>query len=183
MDLIPPAAELLSTLIGICVALGIGLLVGAERERRKDTSAQRSAAGIRTFAVASLMGAVGLLLGGVELLALAVLVVGAGTMIAYQKSSAQDPGLTTEFALVLTCMLGGLAMRQGLLAAAVGVALALILASRNSMHHFVSTVLTEQELHDTLLFFAVALIAMPRALAMLIVAVMGISAAGYVSMR
>ena len=198
MNLIQPDAELQSTLIGICVALGIGLLIGAERERRKDNSPTRSAAGIRTFAVAALMGAVGLMLGGIELLALAVLVVGAGTMIAYKKSSAQDPGLTTEFALVLTCMLGALAMRNGLLAAGIGVALALILASRSRMHHFVSTVMTEQELHDTLLFFAVALIAMPlvpdrfmgpfdalnpRALTTLIVAVMAVSAAGYVGMR
>lgn len=71
MDLTLPALQLQPTLIGISVALGIGLLVGAERERRKDSSPERSAAGIRTFAVASLMGAVGLLLGGVELLALA----------------------------------------------------------------------------------------------------------------
>ncbi len=82
MNLIQPDAELRSTLIGICVALGIGLLIGAERERRKDNSPARSAAGIRTFAVAALMGAVGLMLGGIELLALSVLVVGAGTMIA-----------------------------------------------------------------------------------------------------
>ncbi len=198
MNLIPATAELHSTLIGICVALGIGLLIGTERERRKDNSPARSAAGIRTFAVAALMGAVGLMLGGIELLALAVLVVGAGAMIAYQKSPAQDPGLTTEFALVLTCMLGGMAMRNGLLAASVGVALALILAGRSRMHHFVSTVLTEQELHDTLLFSAIVLIAMPlvpdrfmgpfdalnpRALTTLIVAVMAISAAGYVVMR
>jgi uncharacterized membrane protein (DUF4010 family) len=66
------------------------------------------------------------------------------------------------------------------------------------MHHFVSSVVTEQDLHDTLLFFAMALIALPlapdrfmgpfdalnpRALATLIVAVMGVSAAGYVGMR
>jgi uncharacterized membrane protein (DUF4010 family) len=198
MDLILPTAELQSTLIGICVALGIGLLIGAERERRKGNSPERSAAGIRTFAVASLMGAVGLMLGGTELLALAVLAVGAGTMIAYQKSLAQDPGLTTEFALVLTCMLGGLAMRNGLLAAGVGVALALILAARSRMHHFVSTVLTEQELHDVLMFAAIGLIAMPlapdrfmgpfnalnpRALTTLVVAVMSASAAGYIGVR
>jgi uncharacterized membrane protein (DUF4010 family) len=191
-------AEMQSALIGICVALGIGLLIGAERERRKDNSPTRNAAGIRTFAVAALMGAVGWMLGGIELLALAVLVVGAGTMIAYQKSHAQDPGLTTEFALVLTCMLGGMAMQNSLLAAGMGVALALLLASRSRMHYFVSTVLTEQELHDTLLFFAIALIAMPlapdqfmgpfgalnpRALTSLIVAVMAVSAAGYVGMR
>jgi uncharacterized membrane protein (DUF4010 family) len=198
MNPIQPDAQLQSTIIGICVALGIGLLIGAERERRKDNSPARSAAGIRTFAVAALMGAVGLMLGGIELLALAVLVVGAGSMIAYKKSSTQDPGLTSEFALVLTCMLGAMAMQNGLLAAGIGVALALILASRSRMHHFVSTVLTEQELHDTLLFFAVALIALPlvpdrfmgpfdalnpRALTTLIVVVMAVSAAGYLGMR
>ena len=198
MNMIPPTAELQSTLIGICVAMGIGLLIGAERERRKDNSPTRSAAGIRTFTVAALLGAVSLTLGGIALLAVAVLVVSAGTMIAYQKTDALDPGLTTEFALVLTCMLGGMAMRNGLLAAGVGVALALILAARGRMHHFVNTVLTEQELRDTLLFFAIALIAMPlapdrfmgpfdalnpRALTTLIVVVMAISATGYVGMR
>ena len=62
MNVIPCAAELQSTLIGICVALGIRLLIGAEHERRKDNSPQRSAAGIHTFAVASLMGTVDLML-------------------------------------------------------------------------------------------------------------------------
>jgi uncharacterized membrane protein (DUF4010 family) len=198
MNLISPAEELQSTLIGLCVAMGIGLLIGTERERRKDNSPTRSAAGIRTFTVAALMGAVGLMLGGIELLALAVLVVSAGALIAYQKTDPLDPGLTTEFALVLTCMLGGMAMRNGLLAAGVGVVLALILVARGRMHHFVNTVLTEQELHDTLLFFAITLIAIPlvpdrfmgpfdalnpRALTTLIVVVMAISATGYVGMR
>jgi uncharacterized membrane protein (DUF4010 family) len=198
MNLTSPTADLQSTLIGLCVALGIGLLIGAERERRKDQSPTRNAAGIRTFAVAALMGAVGLMLGGIALLGVAVLLVGAGVLIAYQKSTAQDPGLTTEFALVLTCMLGGMAMQNGMLAAAVGVALALLLVARSPMHHFVSSVLSEQELHDTLLFFAIALIALPlapdrfmgpfdalnpRALATLIVAVMAIGAAGYVGTR
>ncbi|RFO97390.1 hypothetical protein DIC66_09730 [Rhodoferax lacus] len=198
MNLLPPLAEPQSLLIGLCVALGIGLLVGAERERRKDSSPSRSAAGIRTFAVAALMGAVGITLGGMELLALAVLAVGAGTLVAYYKSRSRDPGLTTEFALVLTCMLGGMAMRDGVLAAGAGVGLALILAARNRMHHFVSTVLTEPELHDILLFAAVALIALPlapdrflgpfdalnpRALITLVVAVMTASAAGYMGVR
>jgi len=66
------------------------------------------------------MGAVGFMLGGIELLALVVLVAGAGALIAYQKSREQDPGLTTEFALVLNCMLGAMAMRDGVLAARCG---------------------------------------------------------------
>jgi hypothetical protein len=46
----------------LAVALGIGLLIGAERERRKGQGPFRSPAGIRTFALASLSGAVSLVL-------------------------------------------------------------------------------------------------------------------------
>ena len=43
------------------MALGVGLLVGAERERRKLAKPDPAAAGIRTFTVASLTGALSLL--------------------------------------------------------------------------------------------------------------------------
>ena len=198
MDIGSTLLESRSTLIGLCVALGIGLLVGAERERRKDTTADRSAAGIRTFAVAALLGAVGFVIGGVALLAIVVVVVGAGTLVAYQRTRDQDPGMTTEFALVLTCTLGGLAISDAMLSAGIGAVLALLLAARNRLHHFVRSVLTEEELHDIILFSATALIVLPvapdrfmgpfdainpHALARLIVIVMAISAAGYVAMR
>src|SRR5262249_18426317 len=38
----------------LAAALGIGLLIGTERERRKGTGPRRSAAGLRTFTLASL---------------------------------------------------------------------------------------------------------------------------------
>jgi hypothetical protein len=41
------------------VALGIGLLIGLERERHKGSGPGREAAGIRTFALVSLLGAAG----------------------------------------------------------------------------------------------------------------------------
>ena len=185
-------------LIGICVALGIGLLAGAERERKKDTGPDRSAAGIRTFTIASLMGAISMALGGIELLALTVFLVGLGIFIAYQKNQSEDPGLTTELALILTCILGGFAMHDALLAAGVGVMQALILAARRQIHYFVRELLTEQELHDALYFAAFALIVLPlapnqfmgpfnafnpRNLVTLIVVVMAISAVGYVATR
>jgi uncharacterized membrane protein (DUF4010 family) len=71
--------------------------------------------------------------------------------------------MTTEFALVLTCTLGGLAISDATLSAGVGAVLALLLAARNRMHHFVRSVLTEQELHDIILFSATALIVLPVA--------------------
>ena len=187
-----------STFVALCVALGVGLLVGAERERRKSSSPDRGAAGIRTFAIASIMGAVGMLIGDVELLALVVFMTGCAAMIAYRANHKEDPGLTTEFALVLTSMLGGMAVRNALLAAGVGVLLALLLVARDAIHHFVKTLLTAQDLEDTLIFSATALIVMPlvpdqfmgpfhalnpRNLVMLVVVVMAISAAGYVGTR
>ena len=47
-----------SVILNLVVALGIGLLIGAERERRKGEGPARSPAGIRTFTIASLAGAI-----------------------------------------------------------------------------------------------------------------------------
>ncbi len=186
------------TLWGLSVALGIGLLIGAERERRKGSGPARSAAGIRTFAVAAVIGAVAILLGGAAVLAAVALVIGALAVAAYLRTAGNDPGMTTEVALLLTCLLGGLAMRDAVLAAGVGAALAGLLAAKNRLHHFVSSVLTERELHDALLFSAAALIVLPLApdrfmgpfdavnphsIARLVVLVMAISALGYIATR
>lgn len=75
-------------------ALAIGLLIGAERERRKGEGPSRSAAGIRTFAVVSLIGAVAVVIGD-WLLPVAVVAVAALTTVSYLRSAYDDPGLTT----------------------------------------------------------------------------------------
>lgn len=187
-----------SPLFALCVALGIGLLIGAERERRKSSGPTRAAAGIRTFAVTCIMGAVAMLVGGVMLLALVVTITAVCVMLAYQTTHKEDPGLTTELALVLTALLGGMAAKDALTAAGVGVLLAVLLAARTSIHHFVKNLLTEQDLRDALIFSAVALVALPLApnqfmgpfdalnphqLVLLVIAAMLISAVGYVSTR
>ncbi len=187
-----------SELLGLCVAVGVGLLIGAERERRKGSGATRGAAGIRTFSATALLGAVSVLMGGGVVLAAALLLVGVLGAIAYQRKRDKDPGITTEIALLVTCLLGGLAVRQAILAAAVGTALTALLAVRNRLHYFVSGVLTEPELHDLILFSAVALIVLPlapdrfmgpfdainpRAVARLITLVMAIGALGHIALR
>src|SRR5512135_2388343 len=93
-------------------ALAIGLLLGAERERRKGEGPSRSPAGIRTFAIASLMGALAVVIGPDWLLAIAVLAMTALSAVAYVCSALQDPGLTTEASLIITVLLGGLAVQQ-----------------------------------------------------------------------
>jgi uncharacterized membrane protein (DUF4010 family) len=180
------------------VALGIGLLIGAERERRKGGGPSRSPAGIRTFTAASLAGAVSVATGGEILLAVTT----AGAIIlaavAYYRNRGSDPGLTSEIALVLTVLLGGLSMRQPTLAAGVAVALAALLASRTQLHHFVRSILTEDEVADGLIFAGATLVVLPllpdrqlgpygalnlRSIWIIVILVMAIGAAGHIAVR
>jgi uncharacterized membrane protein YhiD involved in acid resistance len=100
-----------SVILNLAVALGIGLLIGAERERRKGEGPSRSPAGIRTFAVTSLAGAISFMVGGEFMLGVSTVGVIALTSVAYWRGQDGDPGLTTEIALILTALLGGLSAR------------------------------------------------------------------------
>jgi uncharacterized membrane protein (DUF4010 family) len=187
-----------SLAIRLAISIAIGLLIGAERERRKGDGAGRQAAGIRTFALASLAGGLSLAFGGEAVLVVTALVVGALTAVAYGRSRARDPGLTTEVALVTTVLLGALAVKEPALASGLGVGVVILLAARSVLHRFVKRVLTEQELHDALVFAAAALVILPltpdraigplevvnpRTIWRLAVLFMAISGAGYVALR
>jgi uncharacterized membrane protein (DUF4010 family) len=184
--------------VRLAISLGIGLLIGAERERRKGTGPSRAPAGIRTFALASLTGGISVAVGGELLLVIAAAAVAALSIVSYKHKSQEDPGLTTEVALVTSLLLGALAMREPSLAAGFAVVVAVLLAARTRLHRFVQDVLTEQELQDALLFAAATLVILPltpdhpvgpfgvlnpRTLWKLAVIVMSISAAGYVALR
>jgi uncharacterized membrane protein (DUF4010 family) len=146
---------------GFAVALGVGLLVGAERERRKGTGPARKPAGIRTFAAAAIAGAVAMALGRGMLVAAVALGFAVLAAAAYRRARDDDPGLTTEVALVLTALLGALAMAEAALAAGLGAGLACLLAARGALHRFVGRVLSEREIEDALTLAAAALVALP----------------------
>lgn len=146
--------------MGLAVALGAGLLIGLERERRKGQGDDRQAAGLRTFMVAALAGAmaqiVSLVLAAVVLAGVAVL-----AALSYWRSRSRDPGLTTELALLATALIGMLAISNPALAAGCAVMLAGVLAARDRLHHFATVWLTQQELHDGLLLSALVLVLLP----------------------
>ena len=62
--------------ISLLVSLGIGLLLGVERERRKGRGPERGPAGIRTFALVALLGGLSYRVGGVAVTAVALGIVG-----------------------------------------------------------------------------------------------------------
>lgn len=188
-------------LSGFSVALGIGLLIGIERERSKGDGPDRAAAGVRTFLLIALAGALASTaaqrFGGL------IFAVGGGfvalaALAAYRRSRADDPGLTTEVAMLVTFLLGALAMTALPLAAGLGVVVAVVLASKSALHRFVRDTLTEQEVHDGLLLAAAAAVVLPllpdraidpfgafnpHTLWTLVVLVMAINAGGYIALR
>ncbi len=185
-------------ILNYCFALGIGLLIGAERERRKGTGPNRASMGIRTFAAVSLLGAVSVSIGNSVLLAVMAIAVTGLTVMAYRFSYEQDPGLTTEIALLLTLLLGGLSMNEPALASAVAVILAILLNVRNFLHRFVSSVLSESELNDALILAAAALVLLPlapdtflgpfnafnpRTVWKIVILIMSINVCGYIALR
>jgi len=149
-------------LLNLLVALGVGLLIGTGRERALDDPAGPADAGVRTFSIAALAGAVAIACGGVMLLAVLAVAVSALAALSYWRNHAQDgPGLTTEFAILLTVLTGGLAMKAPSAAGAVAIVTALLLSSRKNLHHFVRTVLTEDEVRSALILGAALVVVMP----------------------
>ncbi|NEU34484.1 MgtC/SapB family protein, partial [bacterium LRH843] len=81
-------------------ALGCGLLIGLERERSKQRENQQSFAGLRSFAICALLGAICFLFG-VSIGIVGALIIG-GIVIFSMKNQTEDLGSTTELAFVMT---------------------------------------------------------------------------------
>lgn len=183
--------------LNLAVALGVGLLIGTERERSKGTGPDKSSAGIRTFTIASLLGAVSTVFN-FWLLVVSIFCVMIFVAIAYFNKQGKEPGLTTEVTLIFTMILGGLAMSSAALAAALAVVVAILLAAKEPIHGFVLGVVTKDELNDFLILAAATLIILPlvpneaigpfeainpRNLWLIVILVMTISALGHLALR
>jgi uncharacterized membrane protein (DUF4010 family) len=141
-------------------ALGIGLLVGAERYRDREEGEKKSA-GVRTFAIFALLGAVCGLLDHpaytlVTFAALAGLV-----LLGYYRHPSESVGFTTEFAALLVFWIGYLLHLYEGPAIALGIVLTIFLASKQALHEFVRDQISMTEFYATLKFLAVVLVIYP----------------------
>jgi uncharacterized membrane protein (DUF4010 family) len=148
-------------LIGMLAALGGGLLIGIDRERNKGTGEERALAGVRTFTLTALAGALAQALAQPWLVAGGALLVILLTAIAYWRARESDPGVTTEVALFLTYLIGVTAMQSPAVAAAAAVVVAALLAARTPIHRFAVEMLSEAELRDALVLAGAALVLLP----------------------
>jgi len=146
---------------GLLTALGVGLLIGLMRERRhSDTDSRPAVAGLRTHAVAALASAVAWHL---DVRAFLILLALSGVLItvSYHRTVESDVGLTGEFALLMTTVLGALAMEASVLSGALAVVTAMLIHLRRELHRVGRELITEQEVHDGLVLAASALIVLP----------------------
>jgi uncharacterized membrane protein (DUF4010 family) len=150
------------TFLQLAVALGLGLLVGLQRERMDS-----AIAGIRTFALITLFGAVaahlGQIFGGWVVaagLVVAAAFVVSGSFARVAKGDA-DPGQTTEFAAVLMYGVGAWVVSGGMpVAVALGGTVAVLLHLKGPLHQFVGKI-GEGDLKAIMQFVVIALVILP----------------------
>lgn len=140
-------------------ALGCGLLIGLERERSARQNDELSFAGLRSFAICSVLGAICFLLGQWVGLVGAV-IVGALTLTSI-KNQNNYPGITTELVFVMTYFIGALCLWNPTLAAGLSVIITIILMAKRSMHSIGRKWITEAEFKDGIFLLTLVLIALP----------------------
>jgi uncharacterized membrane protein (DUF4010 family) len=185
--------------VQLAVALGLGLLVGLQRERMDS-----AIAGIRTFALITVLGTVmaqlGQAFGGwvvaVGLAASAVLVV-SGNLARLPKGEA-DPGQTTEFTALVMYGVGALVVLGPMAVPVVlGGAVAVLLQFKEELHRFAGR-LGEGDLKGIMQLVLVALVILPvlpdrpfgpydvlnpYQIWWMVVLIVGLSLAGYVAYK
>ena len=158
----------------LLIALGVGALVGVEREHHKGDD--MVIAGIRTFPLVSVLGFLLAYIGQnaeelvpgmsaqylqqLSLIGIAI-VAALAVGLMYIRFSMGVPGLTTPFALVITYV-AGLLVGFGLIieAVVVSVIVTFLLVSKKRLHAY-AELLDDDELIGALEFIAIAFIAYP----------------------
>jgi len=150
------------TYLQLAVALGLGLLVGMQRER-----VDSPVAGIRTFTLITLFGALAALLGqvfggwvvAVGFVASALLVISGN--LARTVKGEMSPGQTTEFTAMVMFGVGAWVVAGSMAqAVVVGGTVAVLLHMREPLHRMVDRI-GEADLKAIMQFVVIALVILP----------------------
>lgn len=154
-------------LIGLAISIGIGFLIGTERQFSKETiEHEEQFAGIRTFTMLSIFGFISAVLASVMsfwVFGLSLIGVFAFVILAYLRDNKEpgNKGATSEFAQLITFMLGAIVFSDMILfALIIMVVILLLLTFKPSLHLFVKQ-LNRQELLAIILFVVMSALVMP----------------------
>lgn len=186
------------------LALALGSLIGLEREYARHRKRAHDYAGIRTFPLIALFGALSAFFGDIInswILIVGIILMGILIIVSYfvlSTGKREFHGATSEVAGFLTFFIGVLSyLNEIKLAVLLTVVITIILYSRSMLHHFAEH-LKKEELRSTLIFALIAFVILPflpnqgygpYALFnpflfwLMVVFISGISFAGYISMK
>ncbi|MBI2581819.1 MgtC/SapB family protein [Candidatus Woesearchaeota archaeon] len=149
------------------LALALGALIGLEREYARYRKHAHDYAGIRTFPLIALFGALSAFLGEIVnplILVVGILLMGALIILSYFVLSSGNKkfhGATSEVAGFLTFFIGVLSYFGEIqLAVLLTVIITIILYSRTMLHQFAQH-LKKEEMRSTLLFAVIAFVILP----------------------
>jgi uncharacterized membrane protein (DUF4010 family) len=184
--------------LAVGAGLGIGLLIGLERERNPAAKA-----GVRTFALVSLLGTLATLTGAyvdsMWLLPVGLLAVTGMLVVAYARVAPQeDPGTTTVAAAGVAYLLGALAgLGEAPLATALAIVVTALLYFKPELEGW-SAALKREEQVSMLQFLVITFIVLPilpdrgygpygvlnpRQIWLMVVLVAGVGVASYMALR
>ena len=154
-------------LLKFFIALALGTLIGLEREYARYRERGHTYAGIRTFPLMALFGAIAAYLGqtiSLWILYISLLLLGLLIVVAYFILAEQDQrnsGATSEIAGFLTFFIGILSFHgEYSFALILSVIIATILYARSLLHGFAQKI-TPKEMVNTLLFAIIAFVVLP----------------------
>jgi uncharacterized membrane protein (DUF4010 family) len=145
-------------------ALGLGLLLGLERERKRD--AELLFGGIRTFALIALLGALGAFMErelhqGWLILA-AFIALSALVIVSYATTAARgELGITTEVTALLAFIVGALCGWQEVGVASVATVVCLLLLTLKDFLHGLARRVELADVEATLTFAVISVIILP----------------------
>lgn len=185
-------------------ALLLGALLGIEREKR-NAKEGGGIAGLRSFVLLALLGAVGgfltVKLASPWILAAVILSVAATVIVGYLAAARARPeqiGLTTEFAALVVCLAGALATTgHREVAIGTGVTTAALLAYKDPLHQLVGRLRWDEVLGGLRLLLATFIVLPllpdhpvdpwgainPQKLWLLVLLISSLSLAGYAATR
>jgi uncharacterized membrane protein (DUF4010 family) len=160
--MVDPAADpLVEVLLHLFVGVGLGALIGLEREQSESGG---KFAGSRTFPLFALYGGlVAAFFPAILPLAFGILVVPLTVAYGGKVWYEQDIGLTTLIAALITALLGATAMQSdtgAITAIVVGGAITVLLSIKDPIHDFVDRI-EETERRATVKFILVVLVVLP----------------------
>jgi uncharacterized membrane protein (DUF4010 family) len=197
--------------IALLVALGVGFIIGLQREQTASQEQTPALAGVRTYPLVALSGALAALLAprfGAWLVGLGFIALLIPLALAYADDlrHRRDRGITSDVALVLTYLLGCVTTADGvagslkerlLLCAGTAVAVTALLTSKAPLHKLASKI-SRDDLYATAKFGVLALVVLPllpdkgygpyqalnpAKIGLFVVLIAGLSFLGYIAVR